>query len=314
MRLPLLIATPLLALAAATASAQAPNAPRDLVDVNGTKIDEIDFLIFASEVQPQATPQSLNDPQFQAAVMNELVNTILLSQDATKNKLDKNPRVAAALDIARNKVLAQMAILSYVQKNPIKDEQVKKAYDEKVAKGPIREFKARNIVVKTEDEAKAVIKSLDGGEKFAELAKSKSIASNASSGGELGWVAAEQMVKPISEVVTKLAKGTHAKTPLQTGAGWMVLQLEDTRDTTPPAFDEVKAALTQELQREAVARYVGELRKAGKVRVIEGGQGQGQSQAPAAAKPQAAQPKPQAKPAAPAPKKPSAEDMIAPKK
>ena len=310
MRLPLLIATPLLALAAAVASAQAPNAPRDLVDVNGTKIDEVDFLIFASEVQPQATAQSLNDPQFQAAVMNELVNTVLLSQDATKNKLDKNPRVAAALEIARNKVLAQMAILSHVQRNPIKEEQVKKAYDEKIAKGPIREYKARNIVVKTEDEAKAVIKSLDGGEKFADLAKSKSVASNAASGGELGRVAAEQMVKPISEVVTKLGKGAHAKTPLQTGAGWMVLQLEETRDTPPPAFDEIKAALTQELQRESVARYVAELRKAGKVRVVEGGQGQA-----AAPKAPAAQAKPQAKPAAPAaPKKPSADDMIAPKK
>lgn len=304
MRLPQLIATPLLALAAAAAFAQGANAPRDLVEVNGTKINEVDFLIFASELQPQATPQSLNDPQFQAAVMNELVNTVLLSQDATKNKLDKNPRVAAALQIARNKVLAQMAILNHVQKNPIKDEQVKKAYDEKVAKGPVREYKARNIVLKTEDEAKAVIKSLDGGEKFAELAKTKSIASNAASGGELGWVAAEQMVKPIGDVVAKLAKGAYSKTPLQTGAGWMVLQLEDTRETAPPPFDEIKTTIAQELQRESVARYVAELRKSGKLRIIEGGQ-------PQAAAPKA-EAKPQAKPAAP--KKPSADDMIAPKK
>jgi len=71
--------------------------------------------------------------------------------------------------------------------------------------------------------------------------------------------------------------------------------------TPPPAFDEIKAALTQELQRESVARYVAELRKAGKVRVIEGGQGQA-----AAPKAPAAAAKPQAKPAAPAaPKNPA---------
>jgi len=308
MRLPLLIATSLLAFAA---FAQGANAPRDLIDVNGVKINEVDFLIFASEIQPQATAQSLNDPQFQAAVMNELVNTVLLSQDAAKNKLDKNPRVAAALEVARNKVLAQMAILAYLQKNPIKDEHVKKAYDDKAAKGPVREYKARNIVVKTEDEAKAVIKSLDGGEKFAELAKTKSAASNASSGGELGWVAAEQMVKPIGEVVSKLSKGAYSKTPLQTSAGWMVLQLEDTRDTPLPAFDEVKNAIAQELQRETVARYVGELRKAGKLKVIEGGQAQ--AAAPKAAAPKA-EAKPQAQPKPAAPKKPSADEMIAPKK
>ncbi len=300
MRRPLLIAMPFLAVAAV---AQAADAPRDLVEVNGKKIDELEFLVFAAEQHPQTSPQALNDPQFQVAVMNELVNTVLLGQDATKQKLDKNPRVAAALDVARNRVLAQVAILSHLQKNPIKEEQVKKAYDDKIAKGPVREYKARNIVVKTEDDAKAIIKSLDGGAKFDELAKTKSIASNAESGGELGWVAAAQMIKPIAEVVTALDKGAYAKTPLKTDAGWMVLKLDEQRDAPPPAFDDVKAAITAELQREAVAKYVAELRKNGKMKVLEGGKGE------------AAAPKAEAKaPAkAPAPKK-SAEDMIAPKK
>ena len=299
MRLPLLIATPLLAIAAV---AQAADAPRDLVEVNGHKIDEIEFLVFATEQHPQTPPDALNDPQFQVAVMNELVNTLLLSQDAAKNKLDKNPRVAAALEVARNKVLAQVAILAHLQKNPINDEQVKKAYDEKVGKGPIREYKARNIVVKTEDEAKAIIKSLDGGEKFDELAKTKSTASNAESGGELGWVAAAQMVKPIADVVTALGKDAHSKTPLQTGAGWMVLKLEDTRDAPSPAFEDVKATIAAELQRDVVARYIGELRKSGKMKVLEGN------------KPEASAPKAEAKAKPAAPKKPSADDMIAPKK
>ena len=117
------------------------------------------------------------------------------------------------------------------------------------------------------------------------------------------------MVKPIGDVVAKLAKGTHAKTPLQTSAGWMVLQLEDTRDTPPPPFEEVKAALTQELQRESVAAYVAGLRKSGKLKLIEAGQPQ--AAAPKGAAPKA-DAKPQAKPAAP--KKPSADDIIAPKK
>ena len=300
MRRPLLIAMPLLACAAV---AQAADAPRDLVEVNGKKINELDFLVFAAEQHPQTSPQALNDQQFQVAVMNELVNTILLSQDAAKQKLDKNPRVAAALDVARNRVLAQVAILSHLQKNPIKEEQVKKAYDEKVAKGPVREYKTRNIVVKTEDEAKEILKSLDGGAKFDELAKSKSVASNAESGGELGWVAAAQMVKPIAEVVTKLDKGAHAKAPLKTDAGWMVLKLDDQRDAPPPAFDDVKAAIAAELQREAVAKYVAELRQNGKLKVLEGGKPE------AAAKSEAKAP-----PKAQAPKKPSAQEMIAPKK
>jgi len=199
-------------------------------------------------------------------------------------------------------VLAQAAILNHLRSHPIKDEDVKKAYDAKYGKGAVREYKVRNIVSKTEADAQAVLKELGAGKKFSELAKEKSVASNAGEGGDLGWISAEQVIKPVGDAVSKLEKGAHLKAPLQTQAGWMLLELEDVRDAAPPSLEQAKAAISAELQRDTVAGYVNSLRKSGKLSVADG-----QSR-PAPAKQEA---KPAAKPAAP---KKSAEDMIAPKK
>lgn len=298
MKYALIVASPFLAAAAVAQTAQGP---RTIVEVNGTPINEAHFLVFAAE-RPQTPPQALKDPQAQAVIMNELVNTVLMSQDAAKSKLDKNPNVVAAMEIARRKVLAQAAILNHLRAHPIKDEDIKKAYDAKYGKGPVREYKARNIVLKSEADAQAVLKDLGAGKKFADLAKEKSIASNAAEGGELGWVAADQVIKPIGEAMGKLEKGGYSKAPLQTQAGWMLLALEDVREAPPPSFEQAKSAIASELQRDTIAAYVNGLRKAGALKVADG-------QAPAAAAKPAA--KPSAKPAAP---KKSAEDMIAPKK
>ena len=311
MRYALIIASPFLAAVAvaqtaqpakpAPAQAQAAQGPRTLVDVNGTPLNEAHFLVFASE-RPQTPPQALKDPQLQALIMNELVNTVLMSQDATKSKIDKNPNVAAAVEVARRKVLAQAAILNHLRAHPIKEEDVKKAYDAKYGKGPLREYKVRNIVSKTEADAQAALQEIGTGKKFAEVAKTKSAASNAAEGGDLGWISADQVIRPIGDAIAKLDKGGHSKAPLQTQAGWMLLELEDVRDAQPPSLEQAKPALQAELQRDSVAAYVNNLRKSAQVKVADG-----QSR-PAPAKQEG---KPAAKPAAP---KKSAEDMIAPKK
>ncbi len=50
-----------------------------------------------------------------------------------------------------------------------------------------REFKARHILLKTEDEAIAVIDALRNGGDFAALATERSTGPSGPSGGDLGW-------------------------------------------------------------------------------------------------------------------------------
>ena len=48
-----------------------------------------------------------------------------------------------------------------------------------------------------------------------------------------------------TNAVALLKKGEFTTTPVQTAAGWHVIQLQNTRDRTPPAYEDVKDRLAK---------------------------------------------------------------------
>ena len=149
-------------------------------------------------------------------------------------------------------------------KDPIKETEIKKVYKEKVAGANNQEFKARHILLKTEDEAKTVIAKLDTGTDFVELAKEKSTGPSAKSGGDLGWFAPGRMVPPFARAVAEMKKGNHSKTPVKTQFGWHVIKLEDSRKMESPKYDDVKKQIADSLNNQRVQEYVKKLRKIGR--------------------------------------------------
>ena len=83
----------------------------------------------------------------------------------------------------------------------------KKIYDEKIGQvKPEQEVHARHILVATEDEAKEIAERLKKGEDFATLAKEKSKDPDAE-GGDLGFFARGQMLKPFEDAAFALEVG-----------------------------------------------------------------------------------------------------------
>ena len=116
------------------------------------------------------------------------------------------------------------------------DDEVKARYDEEIKKlPPQEEVHARHILVKTEAEAKDIIKQLDAGKDFAELAKEKSTDPNKSEGGDLGYFAKGRMVKEFEDAAFALKKGEYTKTPVKTQFGYHVIKVEDKRDRAAAA-------------------------------------------------------------------------------
>jgi peptidyl-prolyl cis-trans isomerase C len=108
------------------------------------------------------------------------------------------------------------------------------------------EYQARHILVSSEEVAKKVIAQLKSGSDFATLAKRLSAhKESAQKGGELGWFGPRDMDPQFTNAVALLKKNEFTSTPVQTQFGWHVVQLQNTRDRTPPAFDDVKDRLTQ---------------------------------------------------------------------
>jgi peptidyl-prolyl cis-trans isomerase C len=249
--------------AAKPGSAVTAPAAKTVVTVNGTKINSQTLDTFLQAVTGKPAAEAA--PEQREAMLDQLVNMTLAAQAAEKDGLAKDPDVAARIELLRTQILAEAASEKYAKAHPVSDDEIKAEYDAQVAMMP-KEDKARHILVETEDAANAVIKDLDAGGDFAKIAKSQSKDSaSAANGGDLGWFPAQQMVKPFSDALAKLEKGATTKAPVQTQYGWHVIQLEDTRASEAPAFDDVKEQVKMLAQRKKLQTYLDELRKTAKI-------------------------------------------------
>lgn len=246
------------------ASAPQTAGQQTLVTINGQPVSDIEVLAFNAL---QGGQNKLDSQQAQVQLLNQLVNTTLLAQQASKNGVDKLPQVAAALKMAKIQVLAEAQVNAYFEKNPISDTEIKAAYEKKFTPENLQEYKVRHILVKEEKEAKDIIDALGKGEDFVELAKKHSLDSSKDAGGELGWVGRNQVVKPFGDAMVTLKKGEHSTSPVQSQFGWHIIDVRDVRTQEPPPLDQVKGQLKLQIQQQKLAQMVRELRGTAKIDV-----------------------------------------------
>lgn len=259
-------ATSTAGVAAPAAEAPAVSKEDAVASVNGLYISKNDLKALEDDIAARSHGQQTFPKQ---QLIDELVQRELLVQGATGKQLQSSPEVVKQLEMAKRSILAQALIKNYLETNPIKDEDLKAEYDKQIGGQDKTEYKARHILVKTEDEAKKIIEQLDKGKDFADLAKKNTTdPSGKDSGGDLGWFGAKQMVAPFSEAVAGLEKGKYTKAPVQTQFGFHVILREDSREQTPPPFDSVKEQLKPMVQRAKIEAMLKSLRDTAKVEVL----------------------------------------------
>ena len=97
--------------------------------------------------------------------------------------------------------------------------------------------------------AKSIIKKLDNGEKFDDLAKEHSDdESNASNGGDLGFFNKGVMVAEFEDAAYKLEKGKYTKTPVKTKFGYHIILKMDEKEK--PKFEDKKEEILKTLSEE----------------------------------------------------------------
>jgi peptidyl-prolyl cis-trans isomerase C len=127
------------------------------------------------------------------------------------------------------------------------------------------EVHARHILVGSEAEARDIIKQLDAGADFAELAKAKSTDPSAkTNGGDLGYFRRDAMVPEFAEAAFTIKPGTIDQEPVKTQFGWHVIKVEDRRQTVPP-FAEKEPELREQVAREIVTALVASARSGAKI-------------------------------------------------
>lgn len=229
--------------------------------VNGHKILQSTLDLYTAERQ-QVNP---DQPIPKATIINNLVDMMLLNEQALKNNLDKLPEYTTRVNFISFNLLSQLAMNSFLDKNTITEATLKEEYDARIGKISFSEYKASHILLKDNDTAKKVIGELDKGSDFAALAKKYSTGPSGKNGGDLGWFNPKQMVPEFSQVVTVLKDKEYTKQAVQTQFGWHVILRTATRKGTPPTFEQTKPSITAFLEQKNIQQHLLSLRKSAKI-------------------------------------------------
>lgn len=230
--------------------------------VNGVTIPDSHVDMIVRMQTQQGVPDS---PQLRSAIRESLVMTELLVQEATRNGIAKKPEVQTQLALARGQIISRAYRDDFAKAHPITDADLKAEYERIRAGVGDKEYKARHILVDSEDEAKGIIVKLKKGDKFEDLASASKDPGSKDRGGALEWNSPAGYVKPFSDAMVKLEKGKYTEQPVQSRFGWHVILLEDVRPARFPSLDEVKPQLTERLQQQALEKNVAELRAKAKI-------------------------------------------------
>jgi peptidyl-prolyl cis-trans isomerase C len=256
-------ATFALVLATATVATVTMAQNKPAATVNGVPIPQyrLDAAVQAGVAQGQP-----DTPQLRQSVRAALINQEVIAQDAVRQGIDKQPGVAASLELFRVRALAQAYFQDYFSKHPISPEALQQEYERIKPELATKEYRARHILVNGEDEAKDIITQINAGGSFEKLAAEKSKDPGSKGrGGDLDWSPASRYVKPFGNALVSLKKGQLTEAPVKTDFGWHVIRLDDERVARLPSFEESKPTLERNLQRQTVQKVIADLRAKAKI-------------------------------------------------
>lgn len=197
--------------------------------------------------------------QYQSLDDNTLFNGIieqLIQQELLASSMTKDPSwLAIAMQNQRRNILSSV-VINELRTNAVTERALQAAY---TAKFPVgsgeQEYKASHILVETEQKARELLALLDGGADFSGLATEHSTGPSGPRGGDLGWFGKGQMVAPFEKAVMDMEAGNYTG-PVQTQFGYHLIFLNDRRETSSPAFEDVRSELEVEIQNAAVEEHL----------------------------------------------------------
>ncbi len=240
------------------------SADQVLARVDGQDITFADLVAEIGNLPPrirQLPIQTLLGPLY-PDLLERVVEKSLIVKAAEAAKVDESEAFKVQMALARKSILEQV-YLDQLYSQKITDAYLQEKYEAYVAdtSNASEERRARHILLKTEEEARAAIARLEKGEDFAELAKELSTGPSGPNGGDLGYFSPEDMVAPFSEAAFSLEPGSFGKSAVQTQFGWHVIKVEDARPVAPLPFEQLEDQLRGSEQQAIMEAVIQQLRE-----------------------------------------------------
>lgn len=244
--------------------------------VGDLEIRQSELDLALSNLDPQFA--QMPDEQKKVAALSGAIDVKLLAGNAIGEGMKDDPAYQQRMQFIADRELHNAFFKKHVV-DAVSDADVKARYDKEIASLPKeQEVRARHILVKTEEEAKAIIAELDAGKDFIELAKEKSTDPNKSEGGDLGYFSKGRMVPEFETAALAMDVGTYSKVPVATQFGFHVIKVEDKREAPPPAFEEVGQQVRQLVMRDKYLELIEAAKAKAKIDILDPALKQGYEQ------------------------------------
>ena len=255
---------PSLALAqqpAKPAAAAAKDGP--VATVNGVQIprQRLDLV-----VRQQTARGATDSEKVRAQVREALINNELLIQEANRSGIARKTEVQQQIDLTRQEVIANAMVGEYLRTRPVSEAEIQKEYDRAKAQTGDKEYKARHVLVATEEDARSVLAELKKGGKFDDIAQKRSLDEGTRpKGGDLDWNVPRNFDKSFADAMVKLEKGKMTEAPVRSRFGFHVIQLDDVRALSFPPLTQVKPQIQQRIVGQRAETLIRELRAKAKI-------------------------------------------------
>lgn len=228
-----------------------------LVQGAGIQVTPRDVQAEVLRMPPEARKSILTRPESVAQMGGNLYMRRALAAEAERQNLAADPVVAAAVQVARDKVLAD-AYLASVEaaakpSDAVVDAQALSQYKANPKQFTVPEqVSARHVLVEKGPEARAkaekLLAQLQGGADFAALAQAHSAdPGSASKGGDLGYFPRGRMVPTFDEAVFALQNEGDLSGLVESDFGFHIIQLQGKRAAGLLPFEEVREGLRREI-------------------------------------------------------------------
>ena len=229
---------------------------------------ELSRLIAKNDKLKGLTFDKLSQEQ-KEAVIKEVVLKEMAYKEAKKRNLNKDKDYQEALKSFESELLKQKLLFT-LAKEAIEEKNVKKNYDELVAKlKDKKDLRISYIALKTQSEAEGVYQTvIKSPNSFASIARKRSIDKDlAKKGGDLGFIVEDVLPADVLKQAKTLQKGQIAK-PFFTNSKWVVIKLDDERPVEILPYEKAKEALAQNLAKKAMEDFSSQSFEKAKISIL----------------------------------------------
>ena len=234
--------------------------------VNGKVITDEDMQALVATLPEVQKEKFLKDPAAHKQLVENLIDQVLVYQDAMARKVDTSKEYITAMNTFKRQVMVNVLVQKELAPK-VNNESAKAYYTKNKIKYSTDKVHAQHILVPTEKEAQEILAEVKKpGVDFQKVAETKSKDPSAKNNrGDLGFFMREGY-DPAFVEASFAAKVGDIIGPVKSTFGYHVIKIIDRKVGNVLEFTEVEQKVRADLQREILQSYVAGLKSKAKIK------------------------------------------------